>query len=262
MINFFRKTRKKLADDNKPLKYIRYAVGEIVLVVIGILIALQINEYRTNRDVQSEEIEFLKFVKQDLHKDLENLQDVLDFKKMQLENCKEIIEYYKHSVESIQDTLDFVDKIISTFYLMNENPSNTAFETAKLSGGIQKYKNKTLMNLLSTYYSDNELQLQLIETRRYTNSYAENFFFNKYGGLGKSIYLAGGISSEFMKIYEDDPRAATEEWIADFREDFRMENYFQGLIIRLQIGTNLLDEREKQAKYLVVLIDKHINSVQ
>mgnify|MGYP001819091291 CR=1 FL=1 len=35
MIGFFREIRKKLADDNKPLKYIRYAVGEIVLVVIG-----------------------------------------------------------------------------------------------------------------------------------------------------------------------------------------------------------------------------------
>ena len=36
MIGFFRKTRKKLAGDNKPLKYMRYAVGEIVLVVIGV----------------------------------------------------------------------------------------------------------------------------------------------------------------------------------------------------------------------------------
>jgi len=43
MIPFFRKIRKKMADDNKPLKYARYAIGEIVLVVIGILIALQIN---------------------------------------------------------------------------------------------------------------------------------------------------------------------------------------------------------------------------
>ncbi len=45
MINFFRKTRKKLADDNKPLKYARYAIGEIVLVVVGILIALSINNW-------------------------------------------------------------------------------------------------------------------------------------------------------------------------------------------------------------------------
>jgi hypothetical protein len=49
MIPFFRKIRKKMADDNKPLKYMRYAVGEIVLVVIGILIALQINTWNQSR---------------------------------------------------------------------------------------------------------------------------------------------------------------------------------------------------------------------
>ena len=43
MIPFFRKVRKKTADDNRPLQYARYAIGEIVLVVVGILIALQIN---------------------------------------------------------------------------------------------------------------------------------------------------------------------------------------------------------------------------
>ena len=49
MINFFRKIRKKLADDNKPLKYARYAIGEIVLVVVGILIALSINNWNDER---------------------------------------------------------------------------------------------------------------------------------------------------------------------------------------------------------------------
>jgi len=39
MINFFRKTSKKLANDNQFIKYTRYAIGEIILVVIGILIA-------------------------------------------------------------------------------------------------------------------------------------------------------------------------------------------------------------------------------
>jgi uncharacterized protein DUF6090 len=49
MINFFRNIRKKLADDNKPVKYLRYAIGEIVLVVIGILIALSINNWNQGR---------------------------------------------------------------------------------------------------------------------------------------------------------------------------------------------------------------------
>ena len=48
MIPFFRKIRKKMADDNKPIMYMRYAFGEIALVVIGILIALQINNWNEN----------------------------------------------------------------------------------------------------------------------------------------------------------------------------------------------------------------------
>jgi len=48
MIPFFRKIRKKMADDNKPLRYMRYAIGEVVLVVIGIIIKLQINNWETD----------------------------------------------------------------------------------------------------------------------------------------------------------------------------------------------------------------------
>jgi hypothetical protein len=49
MIPFFRKIRKTLADDDKPIKYFKYAIGEVILVVIGILIALQINNSNENR---------------------------------------------------------------------------------------------------------------------------------------------------------------------------------------------------------------------
>jgi len=53
MIPFFRKIRKKMADDNKPMKYMRYAIGEILLVVIGILIALQVNNWNEiNKDAK------------------------------------------------------------------------------------------------------------------------------------------------------------------------------------------------------------------
>ena len=58
MINFYRRIRKKLANDNKPLKYMRYAIGEILLVVIGILIALQINNKNEDR-IQAKELDGL-----------------------------------------------------------------------------------------------------------------------------------------------------------------------------------------------------------
>ena len=74
MINFFRKTRKKLADDNKPLKYMRYAVGEIVLVVIGILIALSINNWNENRKNRIEEAKMLHSFREVLQNDLSSIE--------------------------------------------------------------------------------------------------------------------------------------------------------------------------------------------
>ena len=52
MSKFFRHIRKTLLEQNKMGKYFKYAIGEILLVVIGILIALQINTWNENRKVK------------------------------------------------------------------------------------------------------------------------------------------------------------------------------------------------------------------
>ena len=49
MLRFFRNIRKELAAENKVMAYLRYAIGEIILVAIGILIALQINNWNERR---------------------------------------------------------------------------------------------------------------------------------------------------------------------------------------------------------------------
>src|SRR6056297_3227687 len=54
MIKFFRKIRQTLLSDGKTGKYFKYAIGEIILVVIGILIALQINNWNEERKLQNE----------------------------------------------------------------------------------------------------------------------------------------------------------------------------------------------------------------
>jgi hypothetical protein len=75
MINFFRKIRKQLADDNKPLKYLRYAIGEIVLVMIGILLALQVNNWNEARKSRIIETVLLKTIKSDLSRTLSDVKD-------------------------------------------------------------------------------------------------------------------------------------------------------------------------------------------
>ena len=73
MIPFFRKIRKKMADENRPLKYARYAIGEIVLVVIGILIALQINTWNEERKSRNFEFLTLSELKKNIGYDLQQM---------------------------------------------------------------------------------------------------------------------------------------------------------------------------------------------
>ncbi|MFT6996019.1 MAG: sensor domain CHASE-containing protein, partial [Maribacter sp.] len=73
MINFFRRIRKKMLTENKFAKYLTYAIGEIFLVVIGILIALQINNWNEEKIQKQELNDILQSVANGLESDLREL---------------------------------------------------------------------------------------------------------------------------------------------------------------------------------------------
>ena len=66
MIKFFRKIRQKLLTENRFSKYLLYAIGEIILVVIGILIAIQLNDFNEDRKERKKELSFLQKLKDDI----------------------------------------------------------------------------------------------------------------------------------------------------------------------------------------------------
>jgi hypothetical protein len=78
MISFFRKIRRGLLTDNKLTKYLIYASGEIVLVVIGILIALQVNNGNETRKKEKTTIEILKQIQTDIISSVENADGALE----------------------------------------------------------------------------------------------------------------------------------------------------------------------------------------
>jgi len=131
MIKFFRRIRQQLVKENKTTKYLLYAIGEIILVVIGILIALQINTWNQNRINANEELEILNSLKAGLKKDQA---DILYNKKYFAES---IIAANK-VIEALENDLRYNDSI--PIYLgrmmrpMKFLHSTSAFETLKSKG--------------------------------------------------------------------------------------------------------------------------------
>ncbi|MEY8021627.1 DUF6090 family protein [Muriicola sp. SD30] len=72
-MKFFRRVRHTLILDDKKIKYLKYALGEIILVVIGILIALQINNWNESRKDNQKKKEYVKMLINDLNKDIINI---------------------------------------------------------------------------------------------------------------------------------------------------------------------------------------------
>jgi sensor domain CHASE-containing protein len=104
MIKFFRKIRQTMLTENKFSKYLLYAIGEIVLVVIGILIALSINNWNQNR-VQTKLVNgILIEIYANLQADQKELEDDIEFSEKFIENLsfnqdhrKRLAEYYTYN---------------------------------------------------------------------------------------------------------------------------------------------------------------------
>jgi len=152
MIPFFRKTRKKMADDNKPLKYARYAVGEIVLVVIGILIALSINNWNEERKERHKEIAYLERLQKNITTDLEQFE--LNFKfYTQVFDFGNLVLSYAEDEETLSITSW---KLLVSFFHASQIwpliPTTSTFEELKSSGELSLIQNVELRNSLSYYH--------------------------------------------------------------------------------------------------------------
>lgn len=113
MIKFFRKIRKNLVSEGKTINYIKYSIGEIVLVVIGILIALQIN----NANEISKQKRLVKKYEQNIVSELKNDLEMLNSLDS-LNNVKreKIIDYIKYYKNPTRDTETVIKKMYDIRY--------------------------------------------------------------------------------------------------------------------------------------------------
>lgn len=125
MIQFFRKIRRKLLTEGKFTKYLIYALGEIVLVVIGILIALQINNWNETKKMRIREISQLKSIQEDMMLDTTDVIFNLTYHKLFLKSEQELLNYMLSSDRVPKETIQFENALgISLLLILHQSAFN------------------------------------------------------------------------------------------------------------------------------------------
>lgn len=152
MLKLFRKIRKNLISDKKIGSYLLYAIGEIVLVVIGILIALAIDNANDNRIKREKEQVYLKGLKEEFDISKTKLEELIKVNRKSYEAAQEIVLLMGNgnvaSEEKFSNLLKdaFTDDI---FF----NPNNSLLNEMINSGSLKDISNDTLRIRLTNWIS-------------------------------------------------------------------------------------------------------------
>ena len=163
MIKFFRRIRQKLLSDNKISKYLIYALGEIALVMIGILLALQVNNWNQNHKNVNKELAFLQRLQSDIVADtlmLNNFLNIVNTK----DKCLRSIHNGTISNFQYNKTSQSYDIFLTRFNSIPIISDNTYLEITS-SGNWDIIKDIDLKEQIFDYYRFNRNRASALESK-------------------------------------------------------------------------------------------------
>jgi len=157
MLRFFRTIRKKLIEEDNIRKYLLYAIGEILLVVIGILIALQVNNWNEERIEQRVAMDIRSSILQDLNRDIESI----DSLRINIQNEIEIFDSFQLKLiepnVSEDEVLRLIKEEFLAFIYTVDGFNDSSYRTALSSGTINVLSESERVILNQLYTSQSEL---------------------------------------------------------------------------------------------------------
>lgn len=243
MIKFFRRIRQKLLSENRFSKYLLYAIGEILLVVIGILIALGINNWngeRSRKVLEKEVIEQLFF----------------DFSTNQ-----KAIEYFQNQY---QDNL----KVINVT-LRNTGP-NATVPKAEVFDSITKISTPKVQLLYASKSNDSGVNIELLENRELKQKISVyQFLFNRYSSAEENLMdltlRQRRIHQRYMSLIADEEVFSSQQFENDTL-GFLRDKQFQNITVDKKWNTNdaifFLKNVENQNDSIILLLKREQHNFQ
>ncbi|MCW5898560.1 MAG: hypothetical protein KIT10_04760 [Flavobacteriales bacterium] len=238
MIKFFRSIRQSLLAQGRFTRYLTYAVGEILLVVIGIFLALQLNNWNAERKRSEQELALLIEMRENLLRDLEDCRDNI-ITQMRLGRAQEVVLKHLEERTPFHDSLriHYGNLMGSTMLTMN----TSAYDNLK-SIGFDLIRNDSLRSAITRLYSERYRFVAMIEIE-------QDFHLQKVD-MGSQLYEKVVMDTMWKNAYPVDVDALMND--NKFKGVLRMNKFNKGFMVTIYEGV------EQQVQELIAQIDKEL----
>ena len=254
MIKFFRNIRKTLLGEGKTTNYLKYAIGEIILVVIGILIALQVNNWNEQRKQREKELHYLTNLKTDLILNIAEIEKYIASRKSQTESAKVILDYFENR-KPLDNLDDFNMHAVNVYTWQKFFQIDNTFQELTNSGNLSIISNDSikngLLNLETAYkklkYEEDHFRYDS-EVMLYEPSYGildinsliKNFMYQ----------ITNGQEGEDVKLLKDD--------VLVLLQNRKQKNGFAMATYEFPFMNGQLDSMKTLCEKIISLIDKEV----
>lgn len=214
MIKLFRNIRQNLLNEGKTSKYFKYAIGEIILVVIGILIALQINTWNQNKQDRKQESEILSQLLEEYNSNLKQIDSKIHLRKEVINSSLKLVDNRNKAIELID--IDSINLYLNkALYRPTFDPELGVSNELMNSGKLYLLSNSSLRSKISSFSSS---LLELKEEEDILVNWTEERIFP----FLIAHYQIGQMSMGFLDDYK------TREAITQiqFRKEKSMKDLF------------------------------------
>lgn len=250
MLKLFQKIRQNLLAENKFSKYLIYAIGEIILVVIGILIALQINNWNEERKARLDEELYLTRLISENRQDIETFDDQINFLRIGVKSVEDFSDALKD--ENVSDS-----SVVMAAHNYNTygsilpvcNSSRSTFDDLSSTGNLKVISNKDLRELLVKHYAEID---QTKERMQINNDWA--------------LSLDGPFQSEnnIMQYESSTARFFPDRTLSESAEELRERRirYINNAVVHYWINKDAISELEirmVKADSLIASLERELN---
>lgn len=245
-----------MLNENKTSRYFKYALGEIILVVIGIVIALQLNTWNENRKAANEETKILIALQADFKVSKTRIEQTMSMQQKVLDHSTKLINIHERQdekeIEYFDTHLDSLKRLIdygTTWY--RTEPVTGAYNALISAGKVDLIKNENLRHILAQFSAD-----------------LESGFEDQQGAINLQAILYNDVSDFILKISSNGYRERfglthrKHDTIIVSKQYFSKKSYFGNLLNKHQLEYNRIKRQKSmldQTNAILKIIEQELS---